>query len=235
MKTLRSCLTICTVCFFTSVLTLPLASNSYAQWNGDITLASDYLFNGVSQTDEKPALQAGLTWSAENGLYAGTWASNVDYDDLANFELDAYLGYSLSLNEQNSLDFGISQYNYFGSSNSSTINYAELYIKYHLSQSSIAFWYAWDYFGTDAGHYIVMASHNFILTDSLSILVGIDKSTSLDSNKWQWQANDDDYIHGQISVTYSFKHFDFSLGLHGTDLEDYGDTKLLLSISHGFG
>ncbi len=235
MKALLSYLTTRTFCFFTSVLTFFIASSSYAQWSGDITLASDYLFNGVSQTQEKAALQAGVTWSAESGFYAGGWASNVDYDDLASFEFDAYLGYGLVIDEGNSLDFGISQYSYFGSSNSSTANYAEAYLKYHLLQSSFSFWYAWDYFGTGASHYIIMASHNFILTDRLSLLVSVDKSTSLDSNKWQWQANDDDYIHGQITASYSYKKLSFSLGLHSTDLDNYGDTKLLLSISHPFG
>ena len=42
-------------------------------------LTSDYIFRGVSQTNEDPALQVGLTYDFGNGFYAGAWSSNVDY------------------------------------------------------------------------------------------------------------------------------------------------------------
>ena len=35
------------------------------------------MFRGISQTNEKPALQGGFDLGHKSGLYAGTWASNV--------------------------------------------------------------------------------------------------------------------------------------------------------------
>ena len=79
-----------------------LSTTAAANWSTTITAASDYTFNGVSQTDSDPAIQASLDYAFDNGVYAGIWASNVDIiglDDI-DFELDAYVGRFIQLNEQ---------------------------------------------------------------------------------------------------------------------------------------
>ncbi|TMP43217.1 TorF family putative porin, partial [Pseudoalteromonas sp. S1688] len=81
-----------------------LSTTAAANWSTTITAASDYTFNGVSQTDNDPALQASLDYAYDNGVYAGVWASNVDFGDDTDFELDAYVGRYIQLNEQVSLD-----------------------------------------------------------------------------------------------------------------------------------
>ena len=82
------------------VLTLGLlaASAAHAEVSGTLTLTSDYLFRGITQTDEKPALQGGLEWAHDSGVYAGAWGSSIswlsdsDPDISSQVELDAYLG-----------------------------------------------------------------------------------------------------------------------------------------------
>ena len=46
----------------------------------NIGVTSDYVFRGVSQTSNEPALQGGadIGWGI---LYAGVWASRVDFDN----------------------------------------------------------------------------------------------------------------------------------------------------------
>src|SRR5690554_625819 len=44
----------------------------------NVTLATDYIWRGQSQTDGAGAIQGGLDIAHESGLYIGTWASNVD-------------------------------------------------------------------------------------------------------------------------------------------------------------
>lgn len=46
---------------------------------GNVTLASQYVFRGLSQTNGKPAIQAGLDYTRTSGLYAGTWMSNISW------------------------------------------------------------------------------------------------------------------------------------------------------------
>lgn len=64
--------------------------------SGSAALLSDYTFRGISQTDTKPALQAGIDIEHETGLYVAGFGSNVDFGD-ANLELDAMFGYRFSL------------------------------------------------------------------------------------------------------------------------------------------
>lgn len=213
-------------------LFLPFASK--AQWSSSITLANDYLFNGVSQTDEKPVLQAGLTWSADNGFYLGSWGANVGLAGAADIEADAFIGYYHTFDRIISMDISLSQYTYHGKNNSENLNFSEVALKWNFANTDINFWYAWDYFGTGARHYIVKINHTFNINDDFSVLLGIDKSTSLDINYWQWQPNDKDYIHGQITGLFAYQGFDFSLGVEATDLDSYGDTKLLFTVSKSF-
>lgn len=59
----------------------------------NITLATDYVFRGVTQTDHGPAIQGGFDIEMD-GFYAGTWASNVEFGDGTNMELDFYGGFT---------------------------------------------------------------------------------------------------------------------------------------------
>ena len=57
------------------------ATGAAADITGNVGLTTDYVFRGISQTDEKPAIQGGLDYAHSSGAYAGVWASNVDFND----------------------------------------------------------------------------------------------------------------------------------------------------------
>lgn len=72
-----------------------LQTASAQEVSGNITLATDYVFRGVTQTDNGPAIQGGF--DVESGsFYAGAWASNVEFGDGTNLELDLYAGFTPS-------------------------------------------------------------------------------------------------------------------------------------------
>ena len=85
-----------------------------------VTGVSDYLFNGVSQTQEDSAIQASFDWAGDTGWYAGVWGSNVDFGEDTNIEFDGYVGYYTALNDVLNLDVGIAQYTYHGGDESSS-------------------------------------------------------------------------------------------------------------------
>lgn len=64
--------------------------------SANVALATEYVFRGISQTAEGPAVQGGF--DATCGIfYAGVWASNLDFgssggEDVANIEMDWYAG-----------------------------------------------------------------------------------------------------------------------------------------------
>src|SRR5262245_8792596 len=55
------------------------------KFSANVALTSEYVFRGISQTDDSPAIQGGFDWSLEKlgslplGLYAGIWGSNVNF------------------------------------------------------------------------------------------------------------------------------------------------------------
>ena len=86
------------------------ATSAFADVSGGVTLASDYFFRGVSQTQGESAVQ----WNFEaekNGVYGGTWGSQVDFGGDASIEYDFYGGYRWA-NDAVGVDVGIIQYNY---------------------------------------------------------------------------------------------------------------------------
>ena len=91
-----------------------------------ITGTTDYDFRGVSQTADDPALQGDVNVSTESGLYAGLWASNVDFDDCCDedYELDWYVGFSAG--ETIEWDAGFVYYTYPGADDS--LNYPEVWL-----------------------------------------------------------------------------------------------------------
>jgi len=92
----------------------PAAAQSPWGFSANIGAVSNYIWRGVSQTDDQPAIQGGLDLSHESGFYAGTWASNVDFGaDEANYELDLYAGYDFTLpNDDFSLGLNTIYYAY---------------------------------------------------------------------------------------------------------------------------
>jgi len=89
--------------------------------SANLTLASEYLYRGISQTNGRPALQGGFDYSHASGLYAGVWGSNVSWlaDATAGvsapLELDVYGGYKGQFGGAFSHDIGVLTYNYPGS------------------------------------------------------------------------------------------------------------------------
>jgi uncharacterized protein (TIGR02001 family) len=57
------------------------------------TITSDYILDGLSQTDGGPAFQPYLEVEFAHGFYVGAWMSNVDFGDgTDSIETDLYIG-----------------------------------------------------------------------------------------------------------------------------------------------
>jgi uncharacterized protein (TIGR02001 family) len=83
----------------TKFLTLALALGVFAapaaaqSIEGNVALTTNYVFRGISQTGDGPAVSGGFDIASESGAYAGVWGSSVDFSDDTTMELDLYGGY----------------------------------------------------------------------------------------------------------------------------------------------
>lgn len=89
-------------------------------FSGNVSLTTNYLFRGISQTAEGPALQGGFDYAGPSGFYAGVWGSSISWVSDGGLatgvgtELDTYFGYGDSVTEDVSYDVGFLRYNYPG-------------------------------------------------------------------------------------------------------------------------
>ena len=87
----------------------------------NVGLYSQYVFRGLAQTNEKPAIQGGADYSHASGFYAGTWLSNVSWFSDTNagnsnsLEWDLYGGFRKSWDNGFTGDVGYLRYEYPGS------------------------------------------------------------------------------------------------------------------------
>lgn len=213
------------------------SSNVMADWSTSVTFVSDYTFNGISQTQNKPALQGSLDYAFDGGEYLGSWGSNVDFETDTSLEWDFYAGKFIQLNKKWSIDYGVAYYSYH--TGSSDGNYPEVYSKfgydsdYGITEFNV--WYSWDYFGTSAGHVITMIAHSFDVLSGHTIRLSADTSNSLDGNKYLWDEGAKSYYHYRVSYQTNIEGFDIEISAENTNLGyDTADERVVLSISRVF-
>jgi uncharacterized protein (TIGR02001 family) len=85
---------------------------------GNMSLTTDYLFRGISQTGGKAALQGGFDYAHASGFYAGVWGSNISWladtgaASSSSLELDVYGGYKGAISGDLGFDVGLATANY---------------------------------------------------------------------------------------------------------------------------
>lgn len=89
-----------------------------SQFAFSAALTNDYVWRGVSQTDESLAFQSGLTYTSPVGVYATVWGSNVDFGEGsdADFEVDGIIGYNVDFSDNVNFDISVIRYMYPGAS-----------------------------------------------------------------------------------------------------------------------
>lgn len=117
---MKNLLKIGAIAIFSSAMSL-----QSAEFESNVAMSSDYVWRGMTQTAEEPAISGGFDIAGENGLYFGTWASNVEFGDGAALELDWYAGYANELENGLSYDFGYLAYTYPGED---SLDFEEIYL-----------------------------------------------------------------------------------------------------------
>lgn len=108
---------------------VPAATSAHS-FSFNVGLASDYRYRGISQSRLRPALSAGADYSHASGLYAGVWASSIqwikDAGGNAKAEIDLYGGYKGSAGALG-YDLGVLRYQYPSARLAVSPNTTELY------------------------------------------------------------------------------------------------------------
>ncbi|MGV6851668.1 MAG: TorF family putative porin [bacterium] len=204
-----------------SLIALPLlaiiSTSAFAEVTGNVSVTSDYIFRGLSQTNNQPAVQGGIDYSSESGFYAGTWASNTDFDATGSSgaELDLYAGFTGEV-DGFGYDLGFVTYQYPKLGDS----LEELYIGFTYNIVGLTYYYDWD----NKASYID-GSLGFDINETVSGSVHLG-SADFDGGG--------DYIDYGASISKSFKDMSFTLGLSQTDING-DDLAVYVSWGTEFG
>lgn len=114
----------------------PAAPTPAVTVTGGATVITDYRFRGLTQTDDRPAIQGTLNLNHSSGFYVGTWASSIDGGSdgstpaLTNYggaEVDLYAGFTKTLPSGVGVDVGLLYYYYPGGKSGLNTDFFEPY------------------------------------------------------------------------------------------------------------
>lgn len=101
------------------------ASATENSFSANIGVTSNYIWRGVTQSDDKFSVSTGADYSHESGFYLGTWAATVDFNDDTNFEYDFYSGYQTTFAN---IDWNLG-YIYYGYQGEDNLAFSEVYLR----------------------------------------------------------------------------------------------------------
>ncbi len=212
------------------------------QITANVSATSDYVFRGFSQSGENPALQGGVDVTYK-WLYAGLWASGIDFGrdgnfpekDVAHVEVDLYAGIKPVVGPV-TFDLGVIYYTYpnardGGAFASRELNYFELKLGASMSPwkdgtIGATVFYSPEYTNDTGAVWTVEGSisHAFAaihgVTPSISALVGY--QTGDDARYRAFFGNgSDDYMYWNAGVTLGFgDNFSLDFRYWDTDIKN---------------
>ena len=225
---------------------IPITAQAF-ETSGNITLASDYKFRGISQNATSPAIQGGFDIAFDNGFYAGIWGSNVDFElagsSNPSMELDYYAGLGGNLTEEISYDIGLLYYDYPTSAATNItdgveydkdrdLDYVEVYGSLGYKDFTVGFAYSDDYWqetGEFNYYYIDYSFGLFTLPADIALdfHVGFndfdnssDSSNMNEHNEAFLTDGEDSYTDYSVTLSKSIAGLDFALSFVDTDLDE---------------
>lgn len=208
--------------------------SSIYSWNAALT--SDYVFRGVSQTDEEPALQLGADLNFDSGFYVGVWGSNVDFGDGGpDLEIDTYVGWNTDLSDRWNFDVQLVRYNYIGEENDfGSSDYNELITSLAWDETlTFSYGYTNDVYALGAkGHYFGAAG-SWDMGNGVGLDVSLGKSIFGNSTGLE------DYMDWSVGINRDFGPVNAAIGYYDTDSDgdfnfgDAADDRIVLTFSIG--
>lgn len=199
-------------------------------WSGSVSFTSDYRFRGISQTDRNPALQGEIQYTGSQGVFAGAWASNVDFaDGSASWELDLFAGYTHAFNENTSGTVKVTYYVYPESNAvpNHDLDYFEASLGFEHDMGaavlSLEAAYSPDYFGGTGAAISVQGGVEVPVVDSMYLFdKGLTASghvghQMIDDNVW---SDIPDYTFYDIGFAATAGAFSLDVRYHGTDIDE---------------
>jgi uncharacterized protein (TIGR02001 family) len=202
-----------------------MASSSLAMAEGawetsaNVALSSEYVWRGVTQTNNDPAISGGFDIAHESGFYAGTWASNIDNEE-GSIEVDYYAGFGGDFGDSGvSFDVGALYYDFPGITE---FDYFEVYAFLGYSFLSAGVSYSLDAFDADWEgaednvYYQLDAAYDI---SSITLAAGV--------GHYDWDEGED-YTNWYLGASTELAGLGLDLTYHDNDIDGSDDSDTIV-------
>lgn len=195
--------------------------------------STDYVFRGVSQTDENPQIFGGVDATVYGIGYVGAWVSNVDFGpNTSDVEYDLYAGIKPTAGPV-TLDLGVVYYGYGNQPNGASYDYVEWKAGASAAVGPATVggvvFYSDDFFGATG------PATYYELNGAVPVAEKITVSGAIGHQEIKGPA---DYNTWNLGVGYALNDIiGFDLRYHDTDEHSFGniyDSRVVLSLKASF-
>ena len=186
----------------------------------NVGVTSNYMWRGVTQTNDTAAVSGGIDYAHDSGFYLGTWASNLDGGQ---YEQDIYAGYGFKAGPVD-LDVGYIKYMYpVGAA--VQLDFDEVYVNasYEMFSAGVAMTTSKEAGGAEDDLYMYVSAE-----------FEVKKGLTLGLTYGDYDVDGgsaDDYSHMQVSLSKG----DFTFAYDDNDKTgDAGDPRVSVSWSQSF-
>lgn len=218
-------------------------------FGASVALTTDYVFRGVSQTDQDPTIQGSFDYNHPIGLYLGVWGSGVDEGvSEGNVEFDYYAGFTREIFKDFSYDLSLIYYHYPSGGSNPEPDYIEghLGLSYGFANLptkptfGVGYNYSPDFFGEDGNaHYVNgTVDLDFPYRLGLGFEIGyqyVEGDETTGNGMGEGGHSGFDYVHWRLGLSYEIKGFELNLSYQDTNEADFlgnvADSRVVFAVS----
>lgn len=205
---------------------------AHADSEMNVGVTSNYLWRGVTQSDNGASVSGGIDYAAESGLYAGTWIGSLE----GGTEVDIYGGFAAEVGAFN-YDAGFIYYHY---PNTDDGDFTELTLSGGVGGFSVGLAYTIDGQAADGNAFVegdlyYHAGYELPLENEFSLAFTLGHY-AFDADS---ATNDLDYSHAQIALNRDVKYGALTFAVSTTDADSSAavasdDTNVVVSWTMTF-
>lgn len=221
-------------------------------FGASVALTTDYVFRGISQTNENPAIQGSFDYHHPIGVFLGVWGSGVDEAvSKGNVELDYYAGFTQELFKDFSYEVSFIYYNYPDGGDNPEPDYYEFHLGLSYKFASLptepavaaGYYYSPNFYGEDDDAHYVNGTVDLSLPYGFGLGFEIgyqyvkgDETTG--GNQGESGGDGFDYVNWRIGLSNELKGFGLDLSYHDTNdsgfLGKVADERVVFTVSRSF-
>jgi uncharacterized protein (TIGR02001 family) len=219
---------------------LAVSNVSQADIQLNAGFASEFVRDGIKQSNAKPVLQLDTIYTSHLGFYGGVWMSGVERGspDSTRFEIDGFAGWYIPFTTYLALDLGYTRATFIGDAEATKQAYGEGFFNVLLNDATtLGYRLSDNYMGSGEALQTFELAHNVNAGE-----FGFEISTRqyrylkvTDDVNWGGN-NRDDYFHFRLGVARSYFEHNIGLSFEKTNLTSEFDagTQIVFTYNRNF-